>query len=479
MSDKPTAVLQENLITLLCFSPEHASLIRNSVDIHLFEGEYRDIAEKAYFYFDQYGSPPDEHIADLFEEILQGEDSKKAEVLNRLLKDLWASRKTIHPEYVMDRLDAFIRMQRMKEGIIGAAQKIQSGGDLAIEEAEEILSASIQRGLQLFDPGIFFSDSERALSFLDKQMDSFPTGIPELDRRSLGPGRKELHLFVAPMKRGKTWWLVNLGKRAWWQDRKKVLHVTLEMSEERMIGRYIQCLFGIPKRDEKTVISKFELEEVEDEKGRKLWNHLVGVTEKQVKHKIALSDPKIKEYLRKKITQHGVSMDRILIKQFPTGFLTINGLIAYLDSLEMTRKFVPDLLIIDYPDLMKIDSGVHRIDLGRIYKELRGIAVERNIAVACASQANRAGMSATTVRDEHVAEDISKIATADCVLTYSQTDSEKEQGLARIYVANGRNDEDRFTLLISQNYSTGQFVLESTPMVSNYWQMLGDPKPEE
>jgi hypothetical protein len=129
---------------------------------------------------------------------------------------------------------------------------------------------------------------------------------------------------------------------------------------------------------------------------------------------------------------------------------------------------VPDMLIIDYPDLMKMDAKNIRTDTGIIYKELRGLFVRRNIAGVVASQGNRSSMNAKVVRDDQIAEDVSKIATADTVITYSQTEQEKKLGLARLFVSNVRNDEDKYMILISQCYSAGQFALDSTLMLSDY-----------
>jgi hypothetical protein len=76
-----------------------------------------------------------------------------------------------------------------------------------------------------------------------------------------------------------------------------------------------------------------------------------------------------------------------------------------------------------------------------------------------------------------VAEDWSKIATSDTVLTYNQTAKERELGLARIYVSNARSEFDKITVLIAQAYSVGQFSLDSALMQDEYWsQILGDPR---
>ncbi len=159
----------------------------------------------------------------------------------------------------------------------------------------------------------------------------------------------------------------------------------------------------------------------------------------------------------------------MVVKQFPTGSLTISGLQAYLDLLESTCDFVPDLLLVDYADLMYVDERDYRIGIGQLYKHLRGIAVERDFAIATASQANRGGVGAVHITERNVAEDFSKIATADTIITFNQTVEEKRLGLARLHVANSRDDGDNITVLITQNYTRGQFVIQSALMQPVYW----------
>ena len=73
--------------------------------------------------------------------------------------------------------------------------------------------------------------------------------------------------------------------------------------------------------------------------------------------------------------------------------------------------------------------------------------------------------------------------TADVTITHSQTPGEKGLGLARLFVAGGRRDADKFQVLISQCYPIGQFCVSSHPMVSTYFnevdEWIGDSDEEE
>jgi len=163
---------------------------------------------------------------------------------------------------------------------------------------------------------------------------------------------------------------------------------------------------------------------------------------------------------------------KIWIKRFPTGALTIQGLETYLDAMDNYHHFQPDVIIVDYADLMSISSMNLRIETGNLYKELRRIAVERNVAVATASQSNRLGEDAKVISLKHLAEDYSKAAIADNILAYCQTSQEQKLGLARLFIAKARDEEREQTILISQCYRIGQFCMNAIPMQNRYWDNL-------
>jgi hypothetical protein len=97
------------------------------------------------------------------------------------------------------------------------------------------------------------------------------------------------------------------------------------------------------------------------------------------------------------------------------------------------------------------------------------------------TQSNREGEKTKTVESHHAAEDISKIATADIVISYNQTRQEYELGLARLYVVKARNQRQWFSVLITQNYAASQFCLECAPMntINNYSDLLENPTVEQ
>lgn len=446
--------LQENILALLVFDKDAALQIRNIVQLEQFESRfYRDIASRAVVHLDQFSEPIGEHIADELEEILKGSDKKKAKLYETLLDNLWLSRDDINSEYVLSKLHEFIRQQTLKTGIMEASKHVLEG---RIDEAENVLEASLKKRVDVFDPGLRLHNTNEFLGFLDETNDAlFHTGIPELDKRGVCPQRGEMYLFIAPSGFGKSWFMVHMAKRAM-MERLKVLHVTLEMSQNQIARRYTQAMFAV---------TRYKVSELKKKSFELSRRGELEMTDIPIKDRPNLNDPDIRKFLRSKASKVRVPM---IVKRFPTGGLTISQLRTYMLLLERTQNFVPDLLIVDYLDLMAINPARVREETGTITKELRGLAVEFNAALVTATQGNRKSASARTVRAEHVAEDWSKIATSDIVLTLSRTEEEERENMARIFVAKARDTEDKFTVLISQLYPIGQFVMESIMLPNNY-----------
>ena len=465
MNESLSNKLQEDLLILLCFDQQNSKIIKNSVELDLFEGTYREVAKRLYGYIEVYNDCPGENVATLLDDILEGPDKRKANLYEQILSHIYESQKGINAKYVMDRITEFVRQQHMKSGIMEAMDLLQKGGDDVGNKVELILNSRMKKRLDLFDPGVFFGDIDKNLRFLDKINAAFPTGIPFLDRRGLGPSRGRLHVLIGVYGHGKTWWLINLGKRAV-ISKLKVCHISLEMDEDEVIQRYIQTLFGMSKRNEYFERTLFDLDNL---------HNLVGFDKGQIRPRYCLEDPKIREKLKARFGRWGARLDNLLIKQFPTSGFSLNQLEAYLDSLENSQGFVPDLIILDYVDLMNISLTDYRLQLGRTVAQLRGIAVKRNLAIATVSQSSKEGKkSSKGVRGEHAAEDWSKMGTADVVLTYSQTEHEQHHGLARLYIDKARSDIKNITLLLSQNYAVGQFVYDSVVMKNVYFDLMED-----
>ena len=250
--------------------------------------------------------------------------------------------------------------------------------------------------------------------------------------------------------------------------------VVLEMSVERIMQRLVQSWFGLAQGDADAALDKVEIkkytynENAED--GPMVESKTTG-------HE-TLVHPKLRKRITPDLQRVGT---RFLCRHFSPTTLTVNALTGYLDELEAHKHYQPDVLIIDYPDLMQHNQERLRSDLENTYQRLRALAIERECAVVVASQSNRSSMTRRQVTLAHVAESVGKVHVSDHVVTYSQTDTEHAIGFARLFVAKSRYDRSHFMVLLSQSYANGQFCVSALPMPGRtaYFDAVGSDGPDD
>lgn len=461
MTEELPTSLQESLLALLAFNREGGAAVAAQVQPEHFDAPYQQIATQLLDYWRQYGRPPGAaHLDDIFGITLQSGD--RATRLRRLLTGITGLANGLNPDYLVRRTRDHVRAQTLKAGVLRAGELYQGGGADNIAQVEQVLYEALRSSMPVLDAGTFLDDADRSLRFLDRRPTTYDIGIPELDRIGVGAAIGELLLYIAPKNTGKTWFCVHMGRQCLIQ-RGRALHISLEMDEEWVLARYLQSVFGIGWKPDPYVVSTFEFDEL---------RRLNGWKARRRRPRFSFSDPDIRETLRSKMRSWGVRLGSIVVKRFPSGGLTMPALIAYLDYLELVEKFIPTMLIVDYPDLMKMDRRNIRTETGGVFMDLRGLGVERSCAVVAPTQGQRASMTARRVRSTHVAEDISKVFTADNVLTYSQTPAEERLGLARLLLEYARNTQKGQEFVISQAYAAGQYVLDSTRISTTYWDKL-------
>jgi hypothetical protein len=241
------------------------------------------------------------------------------------------------------------------------------------------------------------------------------------------------------------------------------VYVTLEVSPRIIAGRLMQSLFSLKRREgDKATIAHFET----DKTGK-----LMGIQSEEVDRPSLTSKAGLKKIKSSYASNAQVARisENLVIQSFPTGSLRLKGLAAYLENLVSFHRFIPEVVVLDMPDLMYLDIKNYRLGLGMLFKDLRGLAVDRNFALAAATQSNRASLKAYTITEGHTSEDISKIGIADVGISYNQTQEEKEVQVARLHIMIARNARDKWSACISQAYSLGQFCTGSIIVPPREW----------
>jgi hypothetical protein len=158
--------------------------------------------------------------------------------------------------------------------------------------------------------------------------------------------------------------------------------------------------------------------------------------------------------------------DNYRAKVYPRFSATVSDIERDLDLLERTEGFVPDVISIDYADIIK-PEGAHAneafVSLDDIWKSLAGMAARRHCLVVTASQSTTAGLSKKQQGQEDVKGWRDKIGHVDLMFALNQTGAEKKNGVMRINVIAHRHEEfheDQFCYVL-QNLNTGQVELDS------------------
>ena len=464
---------QQDIVTLLAHSDQHGKLVASMVEAELFTGLFRPIAVGCIEYWREYKRAPKNHLPNLLTDELEKPGRSNTALVNLLMQmhelgNAPADR-SINAEFVTKSLQEFKRNQLLKDGVIRSAEAAAS--HKSSDQLADLLRQTVARDAQTarFDGGIMINDLKYfAANLAAQQHDEFALGIPLIDHRHAAPARGKVAVLIAITGHGKSWWLVHVGRQA--MRSKKVLHITLELSAAEVQQRYFQSLLAVPLYEDQCR-SFSTLLRVQNEL-------LIGFDRREVRAGFALHSANAPSKIKQEINRRPGAYDNLRIKEFAARSLSLGQLQAYLDQMAAIG-FEPDVLLLDYADLMATNASNkdYRIELGRLYAELRGLAAERKLALVTAQQANREAVKAKQVGLDHVAEDWSITGTADFVYTLSRSAAEHARKLVRLHVGKVRHGgRDEFTMVLTQNYDHGQFVLDSAamPALDTYAGMLGD-----
>ena len=243
------------------------------------------------------------------------------------------------------------------------------------------------------------------------------TGFRSLDIRCDGGFNIDtLSTVIAQSKGGKSMILANLGYTQLLYN-KNVAHFTLEISEAETELRYASR------------ISNISMNEVNKRAGEMAEK----CAEFALEHK-----------------------GRYFIKGWPSGTVGVAELRNYLYWLESDKGFRPDIILVDYGDLLvpRTNYKEERLKTKEIWTELRAMACEFHCHVATASQTKREGFDRAIIRMQDVAEDIQKVNVSDYIWTICKTADEDAQNKARIFLAGSRCARAGLVFPITFNWDT-------------------------
>ena len=324
------------------------------------------------------------------------------------LKDAWKYTDSTDLEYIKDQAMDFCKNQEIKKAILGSVELLKHG---QYEEIKATVDNALKAGADKNIGHDYMTDIDARYTEAVRFVQETPWEvINELTDGGLGKG--ELGVMVAPAGIGKSWALMNVGAHLV-KKGKTVVHYTLELNEAYVGLRYDSVITGIANQN-----LKHYQEDIKDQLSK-----LKG---------------------------------ELIIKHYPTKSVSVMGIRAHVEKCIMQDK-KPDVIIVDYADLLRGHGQEKRHELEGIYEDLRGMAGEYEIPVWTASQANRSALEEDVIDASKVSESYGKVMVADFILSLSRKVQDKLAGTGRWHVIKNRFGPDGITLPSKMNTSNGQF----------------------
>lgn len=363
---------QQLLLEYLISSPDTFALCKSIVKSDYFDPEFRKTMDFVHGYYDKYNALPNT-------------DQISAET-NIDLKVHQVTKDQI--SYCSTEVEQFCRREALKNAIWSAPDLINKGDEGKVEQmVRDALGVSLNReiGLQ------YYKDPTNRLEERKKIPLRTPTKIKEIDRLlNGGLARTEMILFSANSGGGKSITLANLALN-FVEQGLSVLYVSLELSELMIADRFDIMHSGIP-------INAMVAQQAE---------------------------------LLHSISSAASINGKLTIKKMPVG-TNSNAIRAYLKEFELKFGYVPDMMIVDYLDIMAPNEQVSADNISekdkRSSEQLRDIGFDFNMFMATASQQTRGALEAEKLNQGHIAGGITKVNTVDVYISILFSDAMKAAG---------------------------------------------------
>jgi replicative DNA helicase len=317
-------------------------------------------------------------------------------------------------EFVEQEFSNFCKNQQLKKALLSSVELLEKG---QYDDIRYLIDTALKAGQDKNIGHEYEKDTE--VRYREEERHAVPTpweNINELLMGGLGAG--DLGLVFGNPGGGKSWFLVNLGAKAAAAGM-NVCHYTLELSEFYVGRRYDSVFSGIGVQDL--------------HKHRNQIDELVGKVP-----------------------------GKLIIKEFPMGKAGIPTIESHIQKCK-DLGYAPDLVIIDYVDLLKSKrKSIDRKDeIDDVYASTKGMARELNIPVWTVSQVNRAGAKDDIIEGDKAAGSYNKMMIADFAISLSRKRQDKVNGTGRIHIMKNRYGGDGMTYSAKINTNNGSIELSS------------------
>lgn len=340
-----------------------------------------------------------------------------------LLEDLSEAQAESNEEWLLDETEKFCQEKAVYNAIMDSIQ-ILDGKDQNRDKGS--IPVLLQDALGVsFDPHVghdYIDKWDERYDFYHKIEKRIPFDLEYFNKiTSGGIPRKTLSIILAGTGVGKSLAMCHFAAANLLQGY-NVLYITLEMAEERIAERIDANLMNVTMDDLK-MLSK-------------------DMYEKRMKNIMSKTKGKL------------------IIKEYPTASAHTGHFRALVNDLAIKRNFKPDVIFIDYLNIcasarIKAGSNVNSYTYVKtIAEEIRGLAVEKEVAIFSATQVNRTGFTNSDPGLEDTSESFGLPATADLMFALISTEEMEQMGQIMVkQLKNRYNDptlNKRFTVGIDR-----------------------------
>lgn len=314
-------------------------------------------------------------------------------------------------QYIKDEFLGFCKNQQMKKAIVTSA-------DLLVTNDFDSIRQIILNALKIGEIRSIGHEYEKDVETRYREDNRGPIPFPWDVFNNItqgGIGKGELGIVFGNPGGGKSWAVIAIAAHAA-KLGFNVLYYTLELSETYVARRIDANLLNIPVDQ----ITKYRAE-VEN-----IVSELPG---------------------------------KIKVKEFPSGKTTLDNIEQHIEQLKTQYEFIPNIIIIDYIDLLKNSARDRLEGTEDIYTSIRGLARELGLPIITPSQANRTGAKSDIIEGDNIAGSYSKLMIGDIVVSLARNRKDKLEGTGRWHIMKNRLGADGMTFASKIDTSTGHIEI--------------------
>ena len=315
-------------------------------------------------------------------------------------------------EYVEQEFANFCKNQQLKKALLSSVDLLEKG---QYDDIRYLIDSALKAGMDKNLGHEYEKDTETRYRAEDRN--PIPTPWPHVnDLLQGGLGAGDVGIIFGNPGGGKSWMLTALGAMPVSLGY-TVAHYTLELSEGYMGRRYDATFTGLKVQE-------------------------LGLHRQEVNEMI--------EKLKGKL----------IIKEFSMGKASISSIEAHIQKMtDLGTR--PDLIIIDYVDLLKSKrKSIDRKDeIDDIYISTKALARDLKLPIWTVSQVNRAGAKDDVIEGDKAAGSYNKVMIADFAMSLSRKRLDKMNGTGRAHIMKNRYGGDGMTYPMKINTENGNIEI--------------------